>query len=48
MSHLADAPAQVTALAPVRDLAVKEPEVEATIRRIDEGNLLGSGSVRER
>lgn len=39
--------AQVTALAPVRDLAVKEPEVEATIRRIYEGNLLGSRSVRE-
>ena len=36
------------ALAPVRDLAVKEPEVEATIRRIYEGNLLGSGRVGER
>lgn len=32
--------AQVTALAPVRDITVKEPDIEATIRRIYEGGLL--------
>lgn len=32
--------AQVTALAPVRDITVREPDVEATIRRIYEGGLL--------
>lgn len=37
--------ARVTALAPVRDIAVKEPEIEATIRRIYEGDLLRSSSA---
>ncbi|MBZ9714340.1 ABC transporter ATP-binding protein [Deinococcus multiflagellatus] len=32
--------ARVTAHAPVRDLTVKEPDIEATIRRIYEGGLL--------
>lgn len=32
--------ARVTALAPVRDITVKEPDIEATIRRIYEGKLL--------
>lgn len=32
--------ARVTALAPVRDITVKEPDIEATIRRIYEGGLL--------
>ncbi|MFC4427434.1 ABC transporter ATP-binding protein [Deinococcus navajonensis] len=32
--------AQVTAHAPVRDLTVREPDIEATIRRIYEGKLL--------
>lgn len=36
--------ALVTAHAPVRDLAVKEPDIEATIRRIYEGNLLREGA----
>ncbi|MFC4639616.1 ABC transporter ATP-binding protein [Deinococcus hohokamensis] len=32
--------AQVTAAAPVRDLTVREPDIEATVRRIYEGGLL--------
>ncbi|GAA5533223.1 ATP-binding cassette domain-containing protein [Deinococcus aluminii] len=32
----------VTARAPVRDVTVREPDIEATIRRIYEGNLLGT------
>ncbi|GGO21230.1 ABC transporter ATP-binding protein [Deinococcus humi] len=35
--------ARVTAHAPVRDITVKEPEIEATIRRIYEGGLLREG-----
>lgn len=35
--------ARVTAHAPVRDITVKEPEIEATIRRIYEGGLLRDG-----
>lgn len=38
--------ARVTALAPVRDITVKEPEIEATIRRIYEGNLLREKAVQ--
>ena len=34
--------ARVTALAPVRDITVKEPDIEATIRRIYEGKLLAA------
>lgn len=37
--------AAVTALAPVRDITVKEPDVEATVRRIYEGNLLSGEGV---
>jgi ABC-2 type transport system ATP-binding protein len=35
--------ARVTAHAPVRDITVKEPDIEATIRRIYEGGLLQEG-----
>ena len=35
--------ARVTAHAPVRDITVKEPDIEATIRRIYEGGLLRGG-----
>ncbi|PNY82327.1 ABC transporter ATP-binding protein [Deinococcus koreensis] len=35
--------ARVTAHAPVRDITVKEPDIEATVRRIYEGGLLRSG-----
>ncbi len=35
--------ARVTAHAPVRDITVREPEIEATVRRIYEGGLLRSG-----
>ena len=35
--------ARVTAHAPVRDITVKEPDIEATIRRIYEGGLLRVG-----
>ncbi|GMA14501.1 ATP-binding cassette domain-containing protein [Deinococcus metallilatus] len=35
----------VTARAPVRDVTVREPDIEATIRRIYEGGLLGAGAV---
>ena len=38
--------ARVTALAPVRDITVKEPDIEATVRRIYEGNLLRPGGVQ--
>ena len=34
--------ALATAHAPVRDVTVREPDIEATIRRIYEGNLLGA------
>lgn len=37
--------AQVTAHAPVRDITVKEPDIETTIRRIYEENLLREGGV---
>ncbi|OLV17011.1 ABC transporter ATP-binding protein [Deinococcus marmoris] len=37
--------ARVTAHAPVRDITVKEPEIEATIRRIYEGGLLRDGII---
>lgn len=36
--------ARVTALAPVRDITVREPDIEATIRRIYEGGLLHTPS----
>ena len=39
----ADPIARVTAHAPVRDLTVREPDIEATIRRIYEGDLLRAG-----
>ena len=39
----ADPIARVTAHAPVRDITVKEPDIEATIRRIYEGGLLRAG-----
>ncbi|CAM4397191.1 ATP-binding cassette domain-containing protein [Deinococcus marmoris] len=35
--------ARVTAHAPVRDITVREPDIEATIRRIYEGGLLRNG-----
>ncbi len=35
--------ARVTAHAPVRDITVKEPDIEATVRRIYEGGLLRDG-----
>lgn len=35
----------VTALAPVRDVTVREPDIEATIRRIYEGGLLADNRV---
>lgn len=38
--------ALVTAHAPVRDVTVREPEIEATVRRIYEGGLLRAGIVR--
>ncbi|WP_034385148.1 ATP-binding cassette domain-containing protein [Deinococcus sp. YIM 77859] len=37
--------ALATAHAPVRDITVREPDIEATIRRIYEGNLLQPGAV---
>ncbi|SMB94076.1 ABC transporter ATP-binding protein [Deinococcus hopiensis] len=36
--------ALATAHAPVRDVTVREPNIEATIRRIYEGGLLGAGA----
>ncbi|CAM3230904.1 ATP-binding cassette domain-containing protein [Deinococcus saxicola] len=37
--------ARVTAHAPVRDITVREPDIEATIRRIYEGGLLRDGAM---